>query len=93
MLSRALRSSCNTRFISSSTDVSLVERSKEIWPLLQKIDSIAEIENMGVVVGHNDNRDFALFLEAPDHIEDHCAFSYAHGRQVGSSSSNTLALA
>ena len=47
---------------------SLIERDLAV---LQKIDPVAEIENLGIIVSHNDDRNIALFLEAQDYVQDH----------------------
>ena len=61
-VSRAVRISCNTRFISSSTEVSRVGLSKVICAVLQETDTIANVEDMRVVVRYKNDQILHPFL-------------------------------
>ena len=54
--SRAVRISCSTRFINSSTEVSRVWPVKGDLAVLQETDPVANIEYVRVVVRHKNDR-------------------------------------
>ena len=61
-------------------------------PVLQEVESVANVENVRVVVRHKDDRDLTPLLEAA-YQSKIMALSFTPIAAVGSSNSNTLASA
>ena len=50
-------------------------------PVLEQVDPVADLEDLAVVVGDDDDRDVALGLEVAHQVEDQGALLGPHGRQ------------
>src|SRR5215469_7877853 len=51
------------------------------FSVLEKVDPVAKVKNLGVIVGHDNDRDIPFLLEVPDDVQDHRALLDSHRRQ------------